>query len=496
MGVGGNQPSLRRPPPSEAAQLYAYFREMGYSREGLRGILHANEMPSYTRRNLPRLLDATSELSPLHTLIRLFTVGAGVNADDLRSVLPGWVIASCLHCGLVSAGRDEIKATVTLFPFEELILATDPALEISCFSLPDVVLGINASTWVLHEAGIRRHSRATLDLGTGCGPHALMAASHSDQVVATDLNPRATHFAAFNARFNGFENVECLTGDTFQPVAGRTFDLILANPPFFISPQVLHLYCDNQMELDGYCRRIVKQAPAHLNEGGFAQMLCEWAQVEGERPEDRLGEWLEGSGCDAWLLSLQEHDISKYAQDRIRDSTPPSPEADAANYSAWMDYYRAHKLEAIHTGLIIMRRRAGQNWIRIEPLRSRIDGSFGDVLQQGFVCMDSLSAHATDEGLLAASPKLVPGARLVQRMSHAGAAWKLDSVHMAVPNPAPFSQQLEPLVSEFICQLDGSRTLQQRIEELAAKVNADAGQVRRECIAAVRQLMERGILIA
>ena len=133
----------------------------------------------------------------------------------------------------------------------------------------------------LARFAVSRQSRATLDLGTGSGILSLGAARHSDLVVATDLNPRVPSFVTFNARLNGIDNIEMLLGDGFEPVAGRSFDLILSNPPFFITPKLDYMFCDNSMELDQLCRRLVKEAPAYLNEGGYMQMLCEWAQVSG-----------------------------------------------------------------------------------------------------------------------------------------------------------------------------------------------------------------------
>jgi methylase of polypeptide subunit release factors len=106
-----------------------------------------------------------------------------------------------------------------------------------------------------------------------------LAAAFSRQVTTTDLNPRAEEFTAFNASLNGIDGVECLTGDTFETVKGRKFDLILANPPFFVTPSSGTMYCENSLELDKYCERVIREAPAFLNEGGYLQMVFEWVQM-------------------------------------------------------------------------------------------------------------------------------------------------------------------------------------------------------------------------
>ena len=106
----------------------------------------------------------------------------------------------------------------------------------------------NPTSKFLARFAVRRRSRATLDLGTGSGILSLDASRFSDLVVATDLNERAVAFARFNARLNGIENIEVIAGDCFAPVAGRRFDLILSNPPFFITPNADYLFCENPME--------------------------------------------------------------------------------------------------------------------------------------------------------------------------------------------------------------------------------------------------------
>lgn len=72
-----------------------------------------------------------------------------------------------------------------------------------------------------------------LDMGTGSGVCAVVAAGHARRVVAVDINPAAVRCASVNALLNGLEDkIEGRHGDLFQPVAEERFDLILFNPPF------------------------------------------------------------------------------------------------------------------------------------------------------------------------------------------------------------------------------------------------------------------------
>jgi len=74
-----------------------------------------------------------------------------------------------------------------------------------------------------------------LDLGCGCGIQALYLATHAGRVVATDLSSRACALTQFNAALNEAV-IDVREGSLFEPVEGETFDLIVTNPPFVITP--------------------------------------------------------------------------------------------------------------------------------------------------------------------------------------------------------------------------------------------------------------------
>jgi release factor glutamine methyltransferase len=73
-----------------------------------------------------------------------------------------------------------------------------------------------------------------LDVGTGCGILAIVAARKAGSVVATDLNPHAIKCARLNARNNGVAGrVEVRRGDLFQTLRKtEKFDVIVFNAPY------------------------------------------------------------------------------------------------------------------------------------------------------------------------------------------------------------------------------------------------------------------------
>ncbi len=73
-----------------------------------------------------------------------------------------------------------------------------------------------------------------LDLATGSGCIALAIASERPRasVTGSDISAAAIEVAADNAHDLGIRNVEFVVGSWYEPLAGRRFDLITANPPY------------------------------------------------------------------------------------------------------------------------------------------------------------------------------------------------------------------------------------------------------------------------
>ncbi|MGI8627280.1 MAG: HemK2/MTQ2 family protein methyltransferase [Geodermatophilaceae bacterium] len=74
--------------------------------------------------------------------------------------------------------------------------------------------------------------RHVLDIGTGSGALAIAAAkAGAASVTAVDLSLRSVLATWANSRLHG-ARVSVRRGDLFAPVAGRRFDLVVANPPY------------------------------------------------------------------------------------------------------------------------------------------------------------------------------------------------------------------------------------------------------------------------
>ena len=152
---------------------------------------------------------------------------------------------------------------------------------------------------VLREEIGARPGAAVLDLCTGTGALALVAAKAGAETVAIDISRRAVANVRLNAALNGVR-IRALRGDLLAPVAGRDFDLIVTNPPYVPAPDERlperGIERAWQAGLDGRALidRITAEAPAHLRPGGA--LLIVQSSINGtEATVDQLAE----QGLDA-----------------------------------------------------------------------------------------------------------------------------------------------------------------------------------------------------
>lgn len=126
------------------------------------------------------------------------------------------------------------------------------------------------------------------DLGTGCGAIALAIASERPGawILATDIDPACAELCGRNAArlqlaaTEAGPGVAVVAADLFDGIGG-TFDAIVSNPPYVATGDPhLHrgdLRFEPRGALDGgesglrMTERLIRQAPAHLADGGW---LC------------------------------------------------------------------------------------------------------------------------------------------------------------------------------------------------------------------------------
>jgi methylase of polypeptide subunit release factors len=380
-------------------RLRHHLLDTGYTVDGVRDRLGAMAASALAREELVPALRATAEGDPLATLIRLWWLGVPVPAAG--------VAPEVLESGLVAADGDLVRATVHLQPWEtggylvsdRKVRPGEPGLR------PDHVVGAGGASANLAQLVTRRPVGRALDLGTGCGVQVLELAGRAEHITATDLNPRALELAALSWRLSGVEGVERRVGSMFEPVDGERFDLIVSNPPFVISPERELTY--REAGGDGFCRDLVRRTPRHLNSGGQAHFLANWPHVEGEDWQDRVGGWLSGTGCDAWVVQRDVQDPAEYVELWLRDAARQGTERYAELYDRWLAWFERRKVEGVGFGWITMRNSGTLDpVVRVEHLAHQVVLPVGDYVDS---VLDAIAAAHRARGLEAARLRTADG---------------------------------------------------------------------------------------
>src|SRR5437870_4943929 len=162
--------------------------------------------------------------TPFGTLVRLFLLGRPVGAEEAREAVAPLELERLERMEVIVPSGG-VEATIDLLPWNDLLLASDQVAGDLPPTRENYVIGVHPPTVMLAELTVRRQVRSSLDLGTGSGVQALLAAAHAERSLGTDVNPRAVEFARFNARLNRVANVEFHEGDLFGPVEDESFDL-------------------------------------------------------------------------------------------------------------------------------------------------------------------------------------------------------------------------------------------------------------------------------
>lgn len=422
--------------------------------------------------------------SPRAALIRLFLLSEVVDAADAEAAL-GDGLEALAEAGLLREEPGGLTGTVEIVPHDELLIASDRR---DAADESNVVPGLHRPSATLGTLTVRRPVRRALDVGTGNGIQAILVSPFSEQVIATDVNERALAFAALNATLNGVGNIELRLGSFLEPVAGERFGLVVANPPYVISPESRYLFRDGGLGGDRVSAELVHALPDHLEPGGFASVMVSWVQ-EGEDVGPRVREWVDGRGCDTVLLHSSVSPALTAAGAWNRDLA-----GDADRYAAavdeWAAYFRAEGIAAIGYGTVVLRRRAaGEPWFRVIPLPETLAGQASEHLQRIFAGVDA--ASEPDETLAARVLAPAQDLRIRQTLAPGDGGWQAAGAELTLERGIGFRAGLDERTLRLVTAVDGTRTA-------GEVVGAVVGSPDETGIGldVVRRLLELGVLRA
>jgi 23S rRNA (guanine1835-N2)-methyltransferase len=123
-----------------------------------------------------------------------------------------------------------------------------------------------------------------LDLGCGVGVIGVLAGRQvgpEGTVTFADSNMRAIALAELNAKANGLTNFTALASHTLTDWPDGSFDVVLANPPYYAQGSVIHLF--------------IERSKALLRSGGVLYLVTKqvdltWPMIQEHFPEPEMFE--------------------------------------------------------------------------------------------------------------------------------------------------------------------------------------------------------------
>jgi len=450
---------------------------------------------AHLRDDMPLYLRRVAAPTPINTLVKLFVLDRSVDEARAAAAFAPLDLDDLRDLGLIEDGPRGVRAKLRLSAHEGLILAHDAYDEDKKTLRVDHVLDVNPTTISLSNMTVRRRVSRALEIGTGCGVLALLAARHADTVVATDTNPRALNLACFNAAINGITNVEWRLGSLFDAVEGETFDLIFCNPPYVISPDSQFIFRDGGRRGDSLCEEIVRQTPRYLNDGGFATVLINWAIRHNEEWDVPLLRWTASNGCDSWLMMSAAQDPTSYAAiwTRGRDR-----ETYGAALDRWVNYFDELGLRAIGLGAVVLRKTSAQTpWVRADHLHDSITAPAGADIERLFAAEDRLAILRDDETLLAQKLHTTSDHVLAQTLKfNAAGTYVIEGAEVRASGGLPFRGTVDLYSTQLLARSDGTRKLSEIALDIATTYDLDAAKFRAACPGIARKLIASGFLVA
>lgn len=517
------------------ATLAADLAAVNYTVDGVAELLGEVANQALARDQMvPAALALRDNHGALATVVKLWLLADHLPEESLAQALPGVGLETLTHLGLIEAAPEPgmVRAAVDLRPYGWPAAEEDGqdvnlwvASDLGAHQRPGVlrkdhVLGIGQASLTLAQGTIRRDVDRALDLGTGCGIQLFHLLHHAQNVVATDISERALAFTRFNLALNAPElklsatdfeadnakaRISLRLGSLLEPVTGESFDLVVSNPPFVITPRhrgeqssEQFTYRDGGMAGDAIVETLVRELPSILNPGGTAQMLGNWEISEngdGNEPawQTRPEQWL-APGTEAWFIQREQVSPGGYAETWLQDA---SQGRDSAAYtSAYEDYlldFASRKVVGIGFGYILLRRPAAGEQpgdSRFEEILYPIEQPVGPHLADALARTQWLKQRPdlAEEYLLSASDVTEerhqkPGAE------HPGVILLRQGAGLRRTN------LLSTELAGFVSASDGDLTVGQIIGALAMLLERDDEEFVRSLSSDVRNLVRDGFLI-
>lgn len=491
---------ISRPPSAaETDRLRTCFRSAGYEETAVCERLGIANIVAVEPLHAPHYLTRLRDAGPQAVLIRLFLLQRTAPEAELRLAFGSAEVELLVELGLVERQGERLVPQVGLYPYGGDWLATDRSDRAGAGGAGrfDAVMPLNMSSHTLAQLALPDPVDSVLDIGTGCGVHAIRAARRARRVIATDLNPRALRFTAFNAALNGVTNVEFRLGDLWEPVEGERFDQVVANPAFSLSAETEFLFRDGGARGDRMTRALLMGAVDHLRKGGVAQVIGEFPTIGESGFEEQVEGWVGEAPCDRLLLRFGAMAPLAYAVAYAHQPFGQSrPEYEAA-VSARLGPLEALGVRDIVLGAVLLRRtqkNTARHWAarRVLPAPER---PIGRELVELMRLLDQSESEEAASWLWNGMPRMAPGLSMTQTRVWSQDDWDGEAIHVGVAgSPLCHDLQLSGPARELLALCDGTRRGSEIAAEFARVYQLMEAEAAEAAVAFMRELAAQGLV--
>ncbi len=497
MGVasGAIELGTLTPHPDAARRLRHALLTNGFDESAIAAPIAMRAAVGAAERVLP-WHEISGDDEPLTGLLELFLFADPVPAARAAAALSPLSLEDALRAGFVVADGDAIRSPWEVMFHGDLILLGDH-VSLMTEGNVDFISPITASGRTLAAHTVRAPAGQALDLGTGSGVQALLAARHSEAVVGVDLNPRCAPLATVNGYLNEIPGIAYATGDWFDaldPVDG--YDLIVANLPFVVSPDVNFRFAHGGLPAVELSTKVVNGALERIGGDGFVQILLTWTRGAGEDRMAKARDLVEGAGFDALVLAHGYEEAAQYAAGQCTWIAGGDDERCRELTRKWLEFYRRTGVDAIEYGLVCLRpRNQGAPWFhRIDVPRTPPVPSGANVLR-AFAGNDFLARLSGIEELLAGTYELVAGHRVTQSSTHDPAGYSHEETRIDLVPDVGYSAFLAAGPAAVILAIEPGETLRAGIERVCGQLGLDAAEQRVGVAMAMKTLLGMGFVV-
>lgn len=382
------------------------FRRHSFTVAGLERALGPEAVAALGRSDAATVRRRVRDAGIVGVLVRLFILGDPVPRADVAAALRGVPAQQGVEANLWTLvdGGSALRSLIDLRPVDtgygtRWVFSDVDGSMVHTETRPDHVLGVGQASLSLLRITPSSPAGTVLDLGTGCGIQLVHALETSEAGTGTDITPRCLELTAATLAVNGLA-AELLRGPWFDPVQGRRFDRIVANPPFVVGPaEPGHSYRESGLALDGASRTVIEGAPDHLADGGTAVLLASWVEQEHTDWRSRVASWVPSEGVDAWILRRDTSDPGLYVWTWLTDEgMDPRDEATGRAADAWLDHFEAQGVTGVGFGYVYLRKIDGPSSVLCEDLMHPFGDGLGDEAEAYFARNAWLRAAAERHG--------------------------------------------------------------------------------------------------